>query len=365
LETCTTEPCSRPCSTTGISAHKLFAEITSAKMAEVYVKYNFSKTQLGNGGFGCVYSGVRVCDGKEVAVKVIEKNKVLRFGLLQGDRVPIEVVMLKKIALPSFGGVIRMLDYYKWKDYWFIVMERPKVSQDLFDCISEKMFLDENTTRNFMAQVLEAIRHCRSCNIIHMDIKEENLLLDLETGELKLIDFGSAEYIQDKACAAFCGTKECMPPEMITGKGLCRAERAEVWSLGVPLYAKVDFKDGLSDACKDLISQCLRKKPEERATLDQILDHPWIAKVGLRNVSCCQPSEFEGIWSSRFRELTIREDEVGVGRGSECRRSGCSVIKEEPRPSEILIPQEPKTLCSNSVCCFSLLLSFQRTARGA
>jgi len=253
------------------------------------IKYSVGDV-LGKGGFGVVYSGIRRLDGAPVAIKHVARNKVIEWAEVNGNQVPNELKFLLEVQ--DVDGVVKLLDFYERDDSFIYVMEKPHHYVDMFDYITKAKTLDEVVARNFFRQVVDTVVACHERGIVHRDIKDENLLVDLTSHKVTLIDFGSGGYIQREDYHQFDGTRVYAPPEWIRD-GRYRWEGLTVWSLGILLFdmvagdvpfqedgdicqAQLKFPAGLSRGVKDLIQGSLHPDERYRLSMGEIERHPWV-----------------------------------------------------------------------------------------
>jgi len=167
-----------------------------------------------------------------VAVKIIPKSKVFSWSKIGQQIVPKEVALLHCV---QHQFIIKMLDYFEDADHFYIVMEKPDRYIDLFDYITQKGVVSERSSRFLFRQIIEAVQYCLSVGVVHRDVKDENILIDLQTNQIKLIDFGSGTFLIEGPYSEYEGTRVYCPPEWVL-KHRYHAVPATVWSLGILLY---------------------------------------------------------------------------------------------------------------------------------
>lgn len=253
--------------------------------------YVFIRT-LGQGTFGKVKLAEHRITGQQVAIKIIEKASVKT--VKQRNSVQREVRLMK---LLNHSHIVSVLNIVENTQRIFIVMEYA-AGGELFKYIVNHGLIKEREARHFFRQILSAIDYCHRNSIIHRDLKPENLLLD-KNNNIKIIDFGFANtFHRERTLDTYCGSPFYAAPEMIRGIRYIGPE-ADIWSLGVILFVllsgRLPFSAGtvgelydciskgsyetpnhFSKDAAQLIARMLCVNPKERATLEEVLNHPWV-----------------------------------------------------------------------------------------
>lgn len=202
-------------------------------------------------------------------------------------------------------SIIKVYDVYENRTDVILVLELVS-GGELFDFISEKEKLSEDEAAAFIKQILLGCKHMHEKNIVHLDLKPENVMLtSKESQKIKLIDFGlSQKLVPGEDICEMMGTPEFVAPEVINYEPLHL--NTDIWAVGVITYillsgaspflgddkqstfanvVAVDFQfdDNLfshtSQLAKDFIRKIFVKDPRKRVSVHDCLRHPWIRPV--------------------------------------------------------------------------------------
>ncbi|CAD8136584.1 unnamed protein product [Paramecium pentaurelia] len=252
--------------------------------------YQLVKT-LGVGTFGLVKLGLHQITGEKVAIKILEKERIIE--VTDVERVSREIHILKLIR---HRHVIQLYEIIETKKHIFLVMEFCD-NGELFDYIVKNEKLDEIEACRIFQELISGIEYIHKLNIVHRDLKPENLLLDHQN-QIKIVDFGlSNTYKQGELLKTACGSPCYAAPEMIAGHRY-QSILVDIWSCGVILFATIcgqlPFEDkNTSDLYKKILSGqytipshvsqdgqsflkgILNTDPSKRFNLEQIKQHPW------------------------------------------------------------------------------------------
>ena len=246
--------------------------------------------EIGKGKFGKVFLGIHEETKEKVAIKQIPKT-----GEQDINSVYREINIQKKLFHPY---LCRMYSVIQNNDYLFIVTEYC-AGGEIFKKIAEEIDrFEEAQACKIFSQVLSGLEYMHNNYISHCDIKLENMLFD-EYGDSKLSDFGlSKSFEGDINFTRTGGSPMYAPPEVFKGIEF-KGNIADIWSMGVCLYLMVcgdfpfngedskdlvikiirkdfDVPDFVSPLFKDLIYKILEKDPNNRLTIQQIKEHPWM-----------------------------------------------------------------------------------------
>ncbi|CAM4714074.1 unnamed protein product [Leuciscus chuanchicus] len=254
---------------------------SKGKTGEVFQHYETMK-MLGRGSYGCVYDGIRLSDSRKGLFSKSPPKEVAMMALMNKN--------------PSVPQIIKLLDWYETPEEYVLVLERPT------PCVDMRIFLWQNggklkelMARAVMRQVVTAARICSERGVHHSDIKLENLLINPNTLQVKLIDFGCSKRLKKSSYSKFCGTRVYAPPEWVR-HGKYHGKPATVYSLGVLMFKMLSGKypsenhpsenlpqmfgepwytEDISKESRDLISSCMERDPAKRINMEKIILHDW------------------------------------------------------------------------------------------
>ncbi|XP_042873219.1 serine/threonine-protein kinase 10-like isoform X2 [Penaeus japonicus] len=262
-------------------------------------KYYDLKKEIGRGRFGTVYLVTDKSTGQKFAAKFVNTKR-------NQDRANVEreVEIMKVLnAERPHPRLIQLYDAFDMDKEMCLVLEVVDGGELFERVIDDDFVLTEKACAIFMRQVCEAVEFIHSKNILHLDMKPENILcLSREGNRIKICDFGLArKYDPRKKLQVLFGTPEFVAPEVVNFEPISFG--TDMWSVGVISYVllsglspfmghnyvetmtnvthnKYDFSDEaftrVSDDAKDFIEKLLVLDKSLRLTPAQCQRHPWL-----------------------------------------------------------------------------------------
>ena len=295
---------------------------------------------IGEGAFATVRLGINNQTNEEVAIKIMEKNKIVQ----EEDKIKIEreKKLHQNLRHPN---IVQLYSVIEKNDKIYLIMEYVK-GKELFDYIVFKKKLTENEACLFFQQIISGIEYLHKIKYVHRDIKPENLLINHETKELKIIDFGFSNICSNpnkNLLESACGSPYYAAPEMLKGDKY-HAPPVDIWSSGIVLFTMIcgylPFEDEdnnllyekirkgkfvipkhVSEQARDLLNNILVTDPQKRFTINQIKNHPWFSlynnkgklmvNEGLNLFKYIIPID-EDVVSSMSRQFGINEEKIRI-----------------------------------------------------
>ncbi|KAM7257388.1 hypothetical protein ACFE04_013129 [Oxalis oulophora] len=188
--------------------------------------------EIGRGRFGIVYHCVSRDTGHSFAVKSIDKR------LISNDSIDSQCLIYepKILSLVSpHRHITQLFNQFEDNEFLHMILELCRPSHDLYNMIVTNGTLSESVAKTIMVQLMAAVDHIHRLNVVHRDIKPDNILFDNDNN-VKLTDFGSAVFnIEgESTMSGVVGTPYYVAPEVLAGKEY--GEKVDVWSCGVVLY---------------------------------------------------------------------------------------------------------------------------------
>ncbi|XP_029112846.1 kalirin-like isoform X5 [Scleropages formosus] len=256
-------------------------------------------SEIGRGRFSVVKKCLNRSTKKEVAVKFISKK------MQKKEQVAHEADILRHVQHPQISV---LCDTYESPTSFILVLELLDDGRLLDYLVAHDVLMEEKVAL-YVKDTLEALQHLHTCRVAHLDLKPENLLVDLHVPVpcVKLIDFGDAvQVLGHRYVHLLLGNPEFAAPELIQGTPVSLS--TDVWSVGVLAYVMLSgvspfldesleetcinicrldfcFPDeyfrGVSHAARDFITSVLQEDPRKRPNATACLQHPWVnARAG-------------------------------------------------------------------------------------
>nr|XP_039260945.1 5'-AMP-activated serine/threonine-protein kinase catalytic subunit alpha-like [Styela clava] len=262
------------------------------------------ESTIGRGKFAVVKKCIEKSTGQQFAAKCIRKRRHNR------DCSPDifhEIAVLEMSTKHPY--LINLHRVYETTSEVVLILEYAAGGEIFDHCVGVKDQFTEAASRRLMMQILDGVTFLHDNDIVHLDLKPQNILLTKEgthpETDIKLVDFGLSKYIcHGLEVREILGTPDYVAPEVLNYEPISTS--TDIWLLGVVTYVMLtgvspflgdtkqetlmnvttamlefppDLFDSLSPMCRDLITKMLQRQPCDRMTAKDAISHPWITGI--------------------------------------------------------------------------------------
>lgn len=253
--------------------------------------------KLGEGGFGNVFLATHRQTGEKYAIKIIKTENIGSVSDI--DNIFVEAEILKSL---NHENIVKVHNCLTLKNMEVAIIMEFLEGGELLKYVekTKEGRLDERTAQSFFRQIVRGMKYCHSSNLLHRDLKLENVLLvNSQEQKIKIIDFGIAGAINLLSKDNLdTGSLNYMAPECFTNHKDYKVDgRIDVWSTGVILYCMLNgqlpfkapnnyetieaikhgsyhlvpgVKETLSAQCLEVLRLCLEVNPKKRITMEDL-----------------------------------------------------------------------------------------------